>query len=578
MNYKTEYQRWLTLANKETRDELLQIADNDGEIKERFHKELEFGTGGIRGIMGAGCNRINDYTVARVTQGLANCLLQSQKSRVDGLCPDAEGCVIAYDSRNNSDRFAKVAAMVLAANEIKVYLFESLRSTPELSFAVRHLHAAAGIVITASHNPPKYNGYKCYGDDGAQLSLELSDVVISEISKIDLFADVKRAAFDKSVANGVIEIIGREVDDAYLNEVARQSLNSELVRAKGANFPLVYTPFHGAGNRPVRAILQKVGFENVIVVPEQEKPDGNFPTMPYPNPEEKEGFALGIELAKQHNAELIIATDPDCDRVGIVVRDDKGEYVTITGNQTGILLTEYILNSLAERGELPANGAVVKTIVTSELIRAICAHYGVEMFETLTGFKFIGEKIREFEAANSHKYIFGFEESYGYLAGTHARDKDAVVASMLIAEAAVYYAEKGLSLYAQLGEIYKKYGYYLEENISLTMEGISGSAKIEEMMSSLRQNPPTELGGLKVAAVRDYKLSERKAVIGEIESILLPKSNVLYFELENGNNFVVRPSGTEPKIKFYCMLRGESEDIAREILQKCREDIDSLAT
>ncbi|MCL2838302.1 MAG: phospho-sugar mutase [Oscillospiraceae bacterium] len=600
MNYMTEYQRWLKLADEETKNELSQIADDDLEIKERFFKELEFGTGGIRGIMGAGINRMNKYTVARATQGLANCLLKSRTAAIDGLCTDASGVAIAYDSRNNSDVFARVAACVLAANGIKVYLFESLRSTPELSFAVRYLHASAGIVVTASHNPSKYNGYKCYGDDGAQLSLELSDVVISEVEKIDLFADVKLMDFNEAKHSGMIEMIGAEVDKAYLAEVAKQSINGDLVREKGGAFPLVYTPFHGAGNRPVRAILDMVGFKNVIVVPEQELPDGNFPTMPYPNPEEKEGFKLGIELAKKNNAELIIATDPDCDRVGIVVKDDKGEYVTVSGNQVGILLTEYILSCRAARGDLPKNGVVIKTIVTSDLIRAICAHYGVEMMETLTGFKFIGEKIRQFEQASLHQshaetsannsprgtevsknddyeYVFGFEESYGYLAGTYARDKDAVVASMLIAEMAVYYKyEKGLSLFGQLGEIYKKYGYYLEEVVSVTMEGITGLTRIQEIMAELRANPPTTIGGLKVIAVRDYQSSVRKVIDGGEEPILLPKSNVLYFELENKNNFIVRPSGTEPKIKLYCLLCGETEAAAKEILKRCKESIDEI--
>jgi len=577
MNYKAEYDRWLKLADEETKNELSQIANDDAEIKERFFNELEFGTGGIRGIMGAGISRMNKYTVARATQGLANCLLRSQNAVIDGLCPDTSGVAIAYDSRHNSDVFAQVAASTLAANGIKVYLFESLRSTPELSFAVRHLHASAGIMVTASHNPSKYNGYKCYGDDGAQLSLELSDVVISEVEKIDLFADVKIMGFNEAKASGMIEIIGAEIDKAYLSEVAKQSINGDLVREKGGEFPLVYTPFHGSGNRPVRAILDMVGFKNVIVVPEQEMPDGNFPTMPYPNPEEKEGFKLGIELAKQNNAELIIATDPDCDRVGIVVKNDKGEYVTVSGNQVGILLTEYILSCRAERGDLPKNGAVIKTIVTSDLIRAICAHYGVEMMETLTGFKFIGEKIRGFEQDGSHEYVFGFEESYGYLAGTYARDKDAVVASMLIAEMAVYYKyEKGLSLFGQLGEIYKKYGYYLEKVVSVTMEGITGLTRIQEIMAELRANPPTTIGGLKVIAVRDYQSSVRKVIGGAEEPILLPKSNVLYFELENKNNFIVRPSGTEPKIKLYCLLCGETEAAAREILKKCKESINEI--
>ena len=579
MNYQTEFERWLKLSDEETRTELADIKGDKLEIKERFHKTLEFGTGGLRGIMGAGTNRMNDYTVAQATQGLANCLLQSQTSAIDGLCSNAEGVVIAYDSRNNSERFAKVAAETLATNGIKAYLFDELRPTPELSFAVRHLHASAGIVITASHNPAKYNGYKVYGDDGAQLSLGLADVVLAEIEKIDLFEDVKIMDFEEAKVSGTIEIIGAEVDKAYLAEVAKQSISGDLIREKGSDFPLVYTPFHGAGNKPVRAILDIVGFKNVIIVPDQELPDGNFPTVVSPNPEDKEGFALGIALAKEKNAELIIATDPDCDRVGIVVKDDKGEYVTITGNQVGILLTEYILSSRKERGDLPSNGAVVKTIVTTDLVRAICAEYGVEMFETLTGFKFIGEKIREFEQDNnSHEYVFGFEESYGYLAGTYARDKDAVVASMLIAEMAVYYKyEKGLNLFVQLQEIYKKYGYYLEENVSVVMEGITGSARIQEIMSALRNNPPTEIGGLKVVAIRDYKSSIRKITNGGEEAILLPKSDVLYFELENKNNFIVRPSGTEPKIKFYCLLCGDSESAALEILKKCRESIKEIS-
>lgn len=571
MDYIQEYKRWLGNADAETVAELKAIENDANEIKERFYKNLEFGTAGLRGIIGAGSNRMNSYVVGQATQGLANQLIKTN--------PDADeiSVAIAYDSRIKSDEFAKVSAAILAANGIKVYLFEELKPVPELSFTVRYKKTTAGIVITASHNPAKYNGYKVYGADGAQLNPELAAIVLDEIGKTDMFKDVKTCDFDKAVADGKIVMIGDDVESAYLDCVAAQSINSDLIREKGDSLTFVYTPFHGSGNKPVRKILKRMGFDNVVVVKEQELPDGRFPTVKSPNPENKEGFILAIEYAKKCGADLIIGTDPDADRVGIIVKSKNGEYNTYTGNQVGAMLTEYILSNLKSRGELADDAYVVKTIVTTNLTKAICDNYGVEMKEVLTGFKFIGEKIKESEETGKGTYIFGFEESYGYLKGTYARDKDAVVATMLIAEMTLWCKENGSSLAEFMDSIYAKYGRYIEYVESVVMEGIDGSEKIAAIMDKLRTDTPTSIGGKKVMAVRDYETSVRTEIkSGTTEEILLPKSNVIYLELEDGNNFIVRPSGTEPKIKLYCLLRGKDSAAAEDLLAKVKDDIKKI--
>ena len=571
MDYLKEYGHWLENLNTEEKKELEKIKNNDAEIKDRFYKALEFGTAGLRGVIGMGLNRMNVYVVGQATQGLANKLIKTTPGRND------LKVTIAYDSRHKSDEFAKTAACVLAANGIKALIFSELKPVPELSFSVRYKKADAGIAVTASHNPAKYNGYKVYGNDGAQLGPELASIVLDEIEKTDIFNGVKKCDFYNAVKSGMIEIMGDEVEEVYLDRVQEQCINPELIKEKGESLKFVYTPFHGTGNKPVRKILDRVGFKNVLVVKEQELPDGDFPTVKSPNPENKEGFKIAIELAKKNSADLIIGTDPDADRVGILVKDKTGEYINLTGNQTGVLLCEYILSMRKELGTLPKDGFVVKTIVTTNIIKKICDSYGIEMKEVLTGFKFIGEKIKEAEESGKGTYVFGFEESYGYLAGTYARDKDAVVASMLIAEMALYYQEKGLSLYDQLLNIYKKYGYYKEEVVSVTMEGIEGLDKIKSIMDNIRKNPPTIFGGKNVLAVRDYKTSVRTDVkTGETEKITLPESNVIYLELEDGNNFIIRPSGTEPKIKLYCLLCGKDAAEPEALALKVREDINKI--
>lgn len=571
MNYLDEYARWLKEADPETVKELEAIKDNEEEIKDRFYRPLEFGTAGLRGVLGAGINRMNEYVVGQATQGLANQLIKTNGADAD------LSVVIAYDSRHKSDVFSQLAAQILAANGIKTYLFNELKPVPELSFSIGYLKTTAGIAVTASHNPAKYNGYKAYGADGAQLNPELASIVLEEIGKTDIFTGVKKMDFDEAIEKGLIVMIGDEVEESYLDEVQKQCVNPELAKEKGNTLKFVYTPFHGAGNKPVRKILKRIGFDNVVVVKEQEMPDGDFPTVASPNPENKEGFTLAIGYAKECGADLIVGTDPDSDRVGILVKNDKGDYVTFTGNQVGALLTEYILASLKEKNAVPKDGYVVKTIVTTNIIQAIADAYGIEMKEVLTGFKFIGEKIKESEQTGVGTYLFGFEESYGYLKGTYARDKDAVVATMLIAEMALYYQENGTSIFEQMDNIYKKYGYYKEQVESVTLEGIEGLEKIKTIMDGLRANPPAEVAGKKVIAVRDYQTGERvDKVTGEKSEILLPKSNVIYLELEDRNNFIIRPSGTEPKIKLYCLMKGNTPEEADELIEKVKVDIQNI--
>ena len=569
MDYLAEYERWLKEA--ETVKELEAIRGDEEEIKDRFYKTLEFGTAGLRGVLGAGTNRMNEYVVGQATQGLANQLIKTNGADAD------LSVVIAYDSRHKSDVFSKEAAQILAANGIKTYLFEELKPVPELSFSVGYLKTTAGIAVTASHNPAKYNGYKAYGADGAQLNPELAAIVLEEIDKTDIFTGVKKMDFDEAIEKGLIVMIGDEVEEAYLDKVQEQCVNPELAKEKGDTLKFVYTPFHGAGNKPVRKILKRIGFNNVVVVKEQELPDGDFPTVEFPNPEYKEGFHLAIGYAKECGADLIVGTDPDSDRVGILVKNDKGEYVNFTGNQVGALLSEYILSALKEKNAVPKDGYIVKTIVTTNIVKAICDAYGIGMKEVLTGFKFIGEKIKESEETGVGTYLFGFEESYGYLKGTYARDKDAVVATMLIAEMALYYQEKGSSIFEQMDKIYKKYGYYKEQVVSVTLEGIEGLAKIKSTMDKIRSNPPKSVAGKKVIAIRDYLTSERVDLkTGEKSEILLPQSNVIYLELEDQNNFIIRPSGTEPKIKVYCLMKGETEEEANELLEKVKADVDAI--
>ncbi len=571
MDYLAEYERWLKEADEATVKELEAIRGDEEEIKDRFYRPLEFGTAGLRGVLGAGINRMNEYVVGQATQGLANQLIKTNGADAD------LSVVIAYDSRHKSDVFAKEAAQILAANGIKAYLFEELKPVPELSFSVGYLKTTAGIAVTASHNPAKYNGYKAYGADGAQLNPELAAIVLEEIEKTDIFTGVKKMDFEEAIEKGLIVMIGDEVEEVYLDRVQEQCVNPELAKEKGGTLKFVYTPFHGAGNKPVRKILKRVGFDNVVVVKEQELPDGDFPTVEFPNPEYKEGFHLAIGYAKDCGADLIVGTDPDSDRVGILVKNDEGEYVNFTGNQVGALLSEYILSALKEKNAVPKDGYIVKTIVTTNIIKDICEAYGIGMKEVLTGFKFIGEKIKESEETGVGTYLFGFEESYGYLKGTYARDKDAVVATMLIAEMALYYQEKGSSIFEQMDKIYKKYGYYKEQVVSVTLEGIEGLAKIKSTMDNIRSNPPKSVAGKKVIAIRDYLTSERVDLLtGEKSEILLPQSNVIYLELEDKNNFVIRPSGTEPKIKVYCLMKGETEEEANELLEKVKADVDNI--
>lgn len=570
MDFEKVYEQWKSFDGLDgyLKDELVKIEGNREEIEDRFYKTLEFGTAGLRGVLGAGTNRMNVFTVRQATAGLAEYIKKTGHTE--------RGVVIAYDSRHFSPEFALEAAKVLCANNIKVYLFESLRPTPELSFSVRHLHCIAGIVITASHNPAKYNGYKVYGEDGGQMPLAAANAVTEEIRKTDMLTGPLVMDEKEALSKGLLTYIGEDVDRKYLESVFARRVNPEAVAEVADSFSIVYTPFHGSGNKLVQRILRMSGLKNLYVVREQEEPDGDFPTVKSPNPEDKEGFKLAIELAKKNNTDLIIGTDPDSDRVGIIVRDSDGEYVNFTGNQTGALLTDYILSQYTEKKTMPKNPVVIKTVVTTEMIRAITAYYGVEMMEVLTGFKFIGEKIKEFEADNSHSFVFGFEESYGYLSGTYARDKDAVVASMLIVEMAAWYKKQGMTLYDAMQKLYKKYGWYSEGVISIVEEGIEGPAKIAAMINKIRTDCPKEIAGLSVDAVRDYStgiITRRDGSCGETKQ---PKNNMLYLELENGAGWLaVRPSGTEPKLKLYFGLREDDKEAAEAKLAELMRDTEA---
>ena len=599
MEFLKKYEYWRTSEtfDEATHKELEAIKDDENEIKERFYKDLEFGTAGLRGVIGAGTNRMNKYTVTKATQGLANYILKTGKQD--------KGVVIAFDSRRFSPEFSKWAALCLNANGIKTYRFDTLRPTPVLSFAVRELGCVAGIVVTASHNPPEYNGYKVYWEDGAQIVPPIDGEIIAEVNAITDYSVIKMMDLEEAKSKGLYNVVGEDLDKKYIETLKSLVLNPEIIKNNAKDLKIVYTPLHGTGNIPVQTILKELGFENVYVVPEQEKPDGEFPTVSYPNPEDPKAFALALELAKKVNADIILANDPDADRLGVFVKKTNGvcecgeecdcgndcncgdecncgeecdcynepEYEMFTGNMSALFIAEYELSQKKEKGILPENGAMITTIVSSDLTKAMAKEYNMKLFEVLTGFKWIGEKIKQFEQAGGNfEYVFGFEESYGCLVGTHARDKDGIVAVMATCEAAAYYKSKGVSACEQMNNIYKKYGYYKEGQIALTFKGIEGAEKIKSIMDKLRSNPPTELAGLKVKEFRDYKENVVKDLItGETRETGLPNSNVLYFDLENSSWCCVRPSGTEPKIKFYCGVCSDSAEKSQEKLEALKE-------
>lgn len=568
MNYREIYSFWTedTYFDEGTKKELLSIND-EKEIKDRFYKDLEFGTGGLRGVIGAGTNRMNIYTVRKATQGLANYILKENGQDM--------GVAIAYDSRNMSVEFSEEAALCLNANGINTYVFDSLRPTPELSFAVRKLGCIAGIVITASHNPPEYNGYKVYWQDGAQITAPKDKEIINEVKAVDNYANVKTIDKASAITQGLYHVIGSEIDDAYRIELKKLVLHHDYIKQEAKDIKIVYTPLHGTGNLPVRRILKELGFENVYVVPEQELPDGNFSTVSYPNPEDPKAYTLALQLAKEKDADIVLATDPDADRLGIYAKDtNTGDYVAFTGNMSGLLIAEYILSSKMEQGTLSAKSAMVKTIVSSNMAEPMANEYGIKLIEVLTGFKYIGEQIKFFEENNTYEYVFGYEESYGCLLGTYARDKDAVVAVMALCEAAAYYKAHGLTLWDQMLNIYDKYGYYKENLASITLKGEEGSKKIQEILKEMRTTPLKEIGEFKVKAIRDYQADKRIDLItNQEETTGLPKSNVLYYELENDAWCCVRPSGTEPKVKFYMGVKGNSLEDASEKLDELKESL-----
>ena len=559
-DYMKIYQEWLSnpYFDEATKEELRAIEGNENEIKERFYMDLEFGTAGLRGIIGAGINRMNIYVVRRATQGLANYIIKQGAAN--------KGVAIAYDSRHMSPEFAMEAAMTLAANGIKAYKFESLRPTPELSFAVRELGCVAGINITASHNPPEYNGYKVYWEDGAQFTPPHDKGVTEEVLAIEDLSTVKTTDEASATAAGLYQVIGQEIDDKYIAQVKAQVVNQKAIDEMQDQITIVYTPLHGTGNIPARRVMKEIGFTHVYVVPEQELPNGDFPTVSYPNPEAKEAFELGLKLAKEKDAVLVLATDPDADRLGVYVKDTKsGEYIPLTGNMSGSLLCEYVLSQKQAAGKIPADGQVVKSIVSTNLIDAVAKSYGAELIEVLTGFKWIGKQILKNETTGHGTYLFGMEESYGCLIGTYARDKDAISATAALCEAAAYYKQKGMTLWDAMIAMYEKYGYYKDAVKAIGLSGIEGLAKIQSIMETLRNNTPTEVGGYKVTSARDYKLDTIKNMAtGEVKPTGLPSSNVLYYDLEDGAWICVRPSGTEPKIKFYFGVKGTSLKDAEE--------------
>ena len=564
--YLVKYEKWLNdpCFDENTKKELEEIKGNDKEIEDRFYKDLEFGTAGLRGVIGAGTNRMNKYTVGKATQGLANFILKEGTQN--------KGVAIAYDSRHMSKEFSEETALCLNANGIKTYVFESLRPVPELSFTVRKLGCTAGVMITASHNPPEYNGYKVYWDDGAQIVPPKDKQIIDEVNAITDFSTIKTMDKKEAVEKGLYVQIGKEVDDDFVNTLKSLVLNPDVIKKEQDNVTIVYTPLHGAGNVPVQRVLKELGFTHVYVVPEQEKPDGDFPTVSYPNPEDKKAFKLALELAEKVDADVVLATDPDSDRLGVYSKDENGEYVPYTGNMSAILIAEYELSQKKEKGLLPTNGTIITTIVSSNMTKDLAKEYGLTMFETLTGFKWIGEKIRQFEENNNnYSYQFGFEESYGCLISPHARDKDGISAVMALCEATAYYKSKGITLWEQMINIYKKYGFYKEGQVSITLKGADGAEQIKAMMEKMRKNPPKKLGSYDVLEVRDYKEHTIVKADGTKLETDLPTSNVLYYDLNDNSWCCVRPSGTEPKIKFYMGVKGKSMEEAEQKLEELTE-------
>lgn len=570
MGYKDKYFSWLNshYIDDDMKEELRNIFD-EKEIEDRFYQELEFGTGGLRGIIGAGSNRMNIYTVGKATQGLADYLKEKYRENIS--------VAIAYDSRIMSEEFAKTAGEVLAANNIKVNIFKSLHPTPMLSYSTIHLECNAGICVTASHNPKEYNGYKVYGQDGGQITDECAENILKHIKAVENFNEIKKIKFQRGIENGLISYIGDEVDEAYYNKVKDLVIRKQMVKDYAKDLKIIYTPIHGTGNIPVRRVLKELGYENIFVVKEQELPDGNFPTAPYPNPEIHQVFNIALKMAEEINPDIIFGTDPDCDRIGVVVKDNKGIYRVLTGNQMGALLTYYILMSMKENNSIPKNGVVIKTIVTTDMAGKIGEDFNINILEVLTGFKYIGEKIKEFKQNKKNKYIFGFEESYGYLMGDFVRDKDAVIASTIICEMALYYKKQGLTLYDALINLYDKYGYFKEELISMELKGLEGKEKIDKMMHYFRHSITSSLNGHKIIRKIDYKLGTEKYMENMLEkSVELPKSNVIKFIFEDNSWFVVRPSGTEPKIKIYFSVVGSSSEDSENKMNNLKKAVMSI--
>ena len=574
MEYLEEYKRWCEGKefDEETKKELLEIKDDEKEIEDRFYQELEFGTAGLRGIIGAGTNRMNKYTVGKATQGLANYILEQGTQE--------KGVAISYDSRKMSKEFSLQTALILNANGIKTYLFENLRPVPELSFAVRELKCTAGIMITASHNPPKYNGYKVYWDDGAQIVAPRDKEIIEKVRNVTDYSEIKEITKKEAEEKGLFKIVGTEMDDKYIAKLKSLILNPEIVKKQGENLKVVYTPLHGTGNTIAERLLREIGIKNLYVVPEQKEPDGNFPTVDYPNPEDSKAFKLALELAKKVDADVVLATDPDADRLGIFAKDSKtGEYKNYTGNMSALLIAEYRISQMQEKGMLPQDGMMIKTIVSSNLTDAIANNYGLHLYEVLTGFKNIGAIMRKEEENNGKKYVFGFEESYGCLIGDYARDKDGIAAVMALCEAACYYKEKGFTLWNQMINIYEKYGYYKETQVAIVREGSKGAKEIENMMTSTRNKDVEKIGNYKVLKFKDIdKDYVKDMVTGEITKSGLPKSNVLYYELEDNSWCCVRPSGTEPKIKLYMGIKADTEKEADRKLEELKEAMVEVVT